>query len=111
MSVNTVKQPSCLFELSSRMTDCSNWEVSAKWTIPSDAHTGVYVAVPTFQHPGSRTVTYGSYIPFVVCQPKGKVKSEILFKTADLTWVAYNKFGNWNVYRGNGSFSPHSRAR
>ena len=23
--------------------------------------------------------------------------SDILFKTADTTWVAYNKYGGWNV--------------
>ncbi len=26
--------------------------------------------------------------------------SDILFKTSDLTWVAYNKYGGWNLYEG-----------
>jgi hypothetical protein len=58
---------------------------------------------------GSKMIR-GSYIPFVVRQDAHKLGSDLLFKTSDLTWVAYNKFGGYNLYRGNGSFAPASRA-
>ena len=111
-SFNTTseQQPKCYFKLPSRLTDCSNWRVSANWTIPTDSYTGVYVALPVHYNQSSNNVSYGSYIPFVVRQPAGQIKSDILFKTADLTWVAYNQYGRYNLYRGDGSAFPVSRA-
>lgn len=111
ISANAIGQPRCLFEKQTRMTDCSNWQVNAEWNIPKDAVSGVYIALPTaVSGAGTGSTSYGSYIPFVVRSPPSRLNSSILFKTADLTWVAYNKFGNWNLYRGNGSFHPSSRA-
>ena len=112
------KQPECIFEPSSRMTDCANWEISLEWSIPNDVVTGVYVALPVVQRPsrsdtGSASMYYGNHIPFVVKQSLTQARSkgsDLLFKTADLTWVAYNTFGGWNYYRGNGSKLPSTRA-
>jgi hypothetical protein len=115
-------QPNCLFEESSRMTDCDNWEESVRWNIPNDAASGIYVAIPVLyiQSIGNETTEIrGSYIPFVVKQSQNddttrgnKILkgSDILFKTSDFTWVIYNKYGGWNLYRGNGSYSFDSRA-
>ena len=101
------KQPPCNFDVASKMTDCDNWKISAYWDVPTDATTGIYVGVPMCSS-GSR----GTYIPFVVRQPAGGTTSaDLLFKTADTTWVAYNMYGGWNLYRGNGSFSLASRAQ
>lgn len=37
-------QPACVQDWSVRLHDCGNWAVSASWSIPSDALSGVYVA-------------------------------------------------------------------
>lgn len=110
LTVIAIKQPSCLFEWSSRMTDCSNWLTSAQWRIPAGSLSGVYIALPMIYDTTRNVQIYGTYIPFVVRQSPNSIGSKLLFKTSDLTWVAYNMFGNWNLYRGNGSFSPDSRA-
>jgi hypothetical protein len=103
---STPTQPPCLYEPTARLVDCDNWKITANWTIPRDAMTGVYVALLHDNH-GNR----GSYIPFVLRRDiKASEQHDILFKTADTTWVAYNKYGSWNVYRGNGSFTFDSRA-
>jgi hypothetical protein len=105
----TIPQEQCYFEEASRMTDCSNWKVTVEWTIPATALSGVYVALPSHTN-STGELHYGTYIPFIVRQPPNQVGSQLLFKTADLTWAAYNKYGNWNLYRGNGSFHHSSRA-
>ena len=83
--------------------------------------TGIYIALPIFKQHSTKDLNtlHGSYIPFVIrdfddsnrnntlsISPKKKssksVISDILFKTSDLTWVAYNLYGKYNVYRGNG---------
>jgi len=38
------KQPECLSDDSVRLFDCGNWAVSASWTVPRDAMSGVYIA-------------------------------------------------------------------
>ena len=123
-------QPNCLFDTVSKMTDCDNWHDSLVWDIPEKAPNGIYVAVPVTFHrnkKGEVSELRGSYIPFVVKQnrylernPNGiktrdrfknsKFGSDILFKTSDMTWVVYNKYGGWNLYRGNGSYTFDSRA-
>src|SRR5208337_5653159 len=37
-------QPACLTNTTTGLTDCGNWGVSASWTVPSTATSGVYVA-------------------------------------------------------------------
>jgi hypothetical protein len=115
----TIPQPPCYFENANNLVDCSNWNVTAEWVIPQDATSGVYIALPVYQ--GS-TTAYGSYIPFVVRKnigidsiasedKNGRKRSEILFKVADLTWEAYNKYGEFNLYRGKGWAKADTRAR
>ena len=118
-------QPPCLFDPLSRMVDCSNWNITTTWRIPRNVTTGLFIALPVYQPTTSTSLAYGSYIPFVIRRSFSAftkrsnnhqstfsplAKSDILFKTSDLTWVAYNKFGSFNVYRGNGSFDFASRA-
>ena len=124
---STNQQPNCLFDTASRMTDCDNWHASVVWKIPQTASNGIYVAVPVTYQKNKRGIVSeirGSYIPFVIRQrnpntDKKKKKtnsssirfgSDILFKTSDMTWVVYNKYGGWNLYRGNGSYTFDSRA-
>ena len=40
-------QPECLHEPSTGLIDCGNWGVSAQWTVPSNAVSGVYIALLT----------------------------------------------------------------
>ncbi len=110
---HVLTQATCVFESASRMSDCANWKTTASWQIPAGSISGVYVALPLSTQVTQQNINIelvGSYIPFVVLQPKKERKSDILFKTADATYVAYNQYGGWNVYRGNGSFSSNSRA-
>jgi hypothetical protein len=99
-TVSTPKvQPKCSFEELTRTTDCRGWSVSAVWKIPEEAISGVYVALPVYY--GGAATEYGTYIPFVVRrQPQNTTKTSLLFKTSDLTWVAYNQYGGRNVYGG-----------
>ena len=57
-------QPACLTDSSTGLIDCGNWSVSASWTVPSTAVSGVYIAHlerDDSQDPGGE-----SQIPFVV---------------------------------------------
>ena len=37
-------QPACIFDNTTQLVDCGNWAVSASWTVPATAVSGVYVA-------------------------------------------------------------------
>lgn len=100
------QQPACRWTAATRMTDCGNWRGSVEWKVPADAPTGVYLALPADREAS----VFGGYIPFVVMQPLHATGADILFKTSDLTWVAYNKYGGWNVYGGNHSKDFATRA-
>lgn len=78
------------------LLDCGNWLESASWNVPADAVSGIYIAKlirndnPTF---GS------SHITFVVRDDSRN--ADILFKTSDATWQAYNNYGGNSLYLGN----------
>ena len=73
--------------------DCGNWAVSASWTVPTNATSGVYIARPV------RADTDGaSHIIFVVRDDDSQ--SDILFQTSDTTWQAYNNYGGNSLYFG-----------
>jgi hypothetical protein len=90
-------QPACLTDPSTGLVDCGNWAVSASWAVPSSAVSGIYFAKLT------NTTTITSQIFFVVRNDSSH--SDILFRTNDTTWVAYNDYGGNNVYYGNTSSS------
>ena len=86
-------QPACLTDAGTGLVDCGNWGVSASWTPPTTAVSGVYVARLT------RTDTGGaSHVLFVVRDDERA--SQILFQTNDTTWQAYNEFGGNSLYAG-----------
>ncbi|MFC7381524.1 DUF4082 domain-containing protein [Sphaerisporangium rhizosphaerae] len=93
-------QPACLTDPSVGLVDCGNWAVSASWDVPPTAVSGVYFAklVRTDGTPGA------SHITFVV-RDDGR-HSELLFKTSDTAWQAYNAYGGNSLYTG----SPAGRA-
>ncbi|MBV8551245.1 MAG: DUF4082 domain-containing protein [Acidobacteriaceae bacterium] len=87
-------QPACLTDASTGLYDCGNWAVSASWTVPSTATSGIYFAHLV------RTDTGGdSHIVFVVRNDSST--SDILFQTNDETWQAYNYYGGGSLYGPN----------
>ncbi len=87
-------QPQCLTSSSTGEIDCGNWAVSASWTVPSNAVSGLYVAHlvrDDAQDPGG-----DSQIFFVVRNDSGH--SDILLQTSDATWEAYNDYGGNSLY-------------
>ena len=86
-------QPSCLSDAQTGLIDCGNWAVSASWTVPADAVSGIYVAKATRNDTGG-----ASHIVFVVRDDAGQ--SDLLFQTSDTTWAAYNSYGGNSFYSG-----------
>ncbi len=84
-------QPACLSDSSTGLVDCGNWAVSASWSVPAEAVSGVYFAKLTRADTGG-----ASHIFFVVRDDAGR--SDILFQTSDTTWQAYNRYGGGSLY-------------
>ena len=91
-------QPACIeFDgtTNDNLIDCGNWSVSANWSVPNDAVSGVYIARP------KRADTDGaSHIVFIVRDDDGG--SDLLFQTSDTTWQAYNGYGGYSLYANPG---------
>ena len=88
------KQPACLTNSATGLIDCGNWAVSASWTVPSTAVSGIYYALLTDVKTGAF-----SHIPFIVRNDASH--ADVVFKTNDTTWVAYNDYGGNSLYYGN----------
>ena len=76
-------QPNPLTNAATGLVDCGNWSVSASWTVPANATSGIYFAKPIRDDTGG-----ASHIVFVVRDDDGN--SDLLFQTSDTTWQAYN---------------------
>jgi hypothetical protein len=84
-------QPACKTDSTTFLYDCGNWAVSASWSVPSNATSGIYFARIV------RTDTGGvNHIVFIVRNDASH--SDVLFQTADETWQAYNAYGGHSVY-------------
>ncbi len=92
-------QPDCDFEPTAKLLDCGNWAVSAAWTVPVDATSGVYLARPVREDAGHEGEA--SHILFVVRDDDGD--SDLLFQTSDTTWQAYNRWGEGGTARATAS--------
>ncbi len=79
-------QPACVTDAATKLTDCGNWTESASWAVPPDAVSGVYIAKLVRLDTGG-----ASHMIFIVRDESGR--SDILFKTSDTTWQAYNSYG------------------
>ena len=85
-------QPACKNDTApTGLIDCGNWAVSASWTVPSNAVSGLYLAHLVRNDTGG-----GSLIPFVVRNDASH--SDILFQTSDETMEAYNTYGGNSLY-------------
>jgi hypothetical protein len=77
------------FTNSDGVYDCGDWGVSTSWAIPTTAVSGIYFAKAVredAQDPGG-----ASHIAFIVRNDSSH--SDLLFKTSDATWEAYNNYG------------------
>jgi hypothetical protein len=86
-------QPACITDPSTAIYDCGNWAVSASWTVPSTAVSGVYIAKLTRPDTGDK-----SHIPFIVRNDSSH--TDLLFQTSDPSWQAYNTYGGSDFYQG-----------
>ncbi|MEU6352779.1 DUF4082 domain-containing protein [Streptomyces sp. NPDC047072] len=98
----TSNPASCTTKAGTGLVDCGNWPVTASWTVPSDAVSGLYIANLT-QTDGDGLMPY----PFVV--RKDSSTSDIVVQTSDQTWQAYNDYGGQDLYGGAGP-APDGRA-
>ncbi len=83
-------QPVPLTDPTTGLVDCGNWSVSASWAVPADATSGIYFARLTRDDTGG-----ASHIVFVIRDDTDY--SQILFKTSDSTWEAYNSYGGNDI--------------
>ncbi len=88
------EQPAYLYDNVTGKVDCSNWTESAKWKVPDDAVSGVYIA-----RLECAALNSSSLIIFVVRDDASN--SKLLFKTSDATWQAYNYWGGNTFYAAN----------
>src|SRR5215813_7988761 len=86
-------QPACRNDTApTGLIDCGNWAVSASWTVPANAVSGLYLAHLVRDDTGG-----SSLIPFVVRNDASH--SDILVQTDDETWQAYNSYGGNSLYK------------
>lgn len=86
-------QPACVTSPVTEIYDCGTWAVSASWSVPSTAISGVYLARLIRSDTGG-----DSHIPFVVRNDASH--SAMFMQTSDTTWQAYNPYGGSNFYVG-----------
>ena len=77
-------QPNPLVDATTGLVDAGNWSVTASWAVPANAVSGVYIAHLV----NNSNTTQENHIPFIVRADESK--SDIVFKTSDTTWQAYN---------------------
>jgi RHS repeat-associated protein len=86
-------QPACVNDATTGLFDCGNWAVSATWVVPKDAVSGLYLVKLIREDTGG-----ASHIVFIVRDDGGN--ADLLFQTADATWVAYNPYGGRSLAVG-----------
>ena len=95
-------QPTCLSDgdtgVDTGLIDCGNWTVSASWTVPTDATSGIYFAKLVREDLAGGAPEESSHIHFIVRDDEGH--SDLLFQTSDTTWHAYNLYGGNSLYCG-----------
>ncbi|MQY36721.1 hypothetical protein SRB17_47230 [Streptomyces sp. RB17] len=98
----STKPASCTTKSSTGLVDCGSWPVTATWTVPSDAVSGLYIANLS-QNNDDGLMPY----PFVVRNDSST--SDMVVQTSDQTWQAYNDYGGQDLYGGAGP-APDGRA-
>jgi methionine-rich copper-binding protein CopC len=83
-------QPACYSD-STGLYDCGAWGVSASWTVPTTAVSGLYYAV--FHRNDGGAEAGGENDTFFVVRDDSS-HSDMLYQTSDPTWQAYNIYGD-----------------
>ena len=96
-------QPACTTTSSTGLVECGNWGVSASWTVPSTPVSGLYIAHLVRNDTGGE-----SQIFFVVRDDSSH--SDVVLKTSDTTWQAYNAYGGNSLYTCTVSCPPGNPA-
>jgi Domain of unknown function (DUF4082)/Fibronectin type III domain/Bacterial Ig domain len=96
-------QPACMTQSSTGLIDCGNWSVSASWTVPSTAVSGVYVA-HLVRDDAKPIAGESSHVIFVV--RNDSAHAPIILQTSDTTWEAYNDYGGNSLYVCNAVCPP-----
>ncbi|MCW5920770.1 MAG: DUF4082 domain-containing protein [Saprospiraceae bacterium] len=98
-----VAQPAPATDPVTGLVDCGTWAESANWAVPSGAVSGIYIAKLTrLDNNGA------SHIAFIVRDDEGN--ADLLFKTMDATWQAYNGYGGNSFYTGSVPGFPNGHA-
>ena len=84
-------QPNPISDPVTGLVDAGNWAVSATWAVPAAATSGIYFANIVREDTGGRNQIY-----FVVRNDASH--SDVVFKTDDATWEAYNQWGGGNSF-------------
>jgi hypothetical protein len=87
-------QPACMVQTGTGLIDCGNWGVSASWTVPTTAVSGLYIA--HLVRDDAQDNGGDSQIMFVVRNDASH--SDMLVQTSDETWEAYNDYGGNSLY-------------
>ncbi|MCU7726406.1 DUF4082 domain-containing protein [Actinoplanes sp. KI2] len=95
-------QSNCDHDTGTGLVDCGKWAITGSWAVPSDAVSGVYLAMFD-QSDGNGVMPY----PFVVRE--STPHSQVVIQTDDQTWQAYNDWGGQDLYGGGGP-APDGRA-
>lgn len=97
-----IDQPDPIVNTAVGLVDCGNWTENASWAVPADAVSGIYMAKL------DRATGGVSHITFVVRDDSRS--TDLLFKTSDATWQAYNNYGGPSLYGGGSTSFPIGRA-
>lgn len=90
----SVDQPAPLTDVATGLVDAGNWSITDTWDVPEDAVSGVYIAkLVDLDGSGGE-----NHIPFIIRDDTST--SDIVFKTSDETWQAYNSWGGNSLYEG-----------
>lgn len=90
-SLKASTQPGCEPDpKNENLIDCQKWAATASWTVSEDMVSGIYLAHLVAEN--------GSMNHFLFVVRDDMAKSDLLFKTSDPTWQAYNRYRNYCFY-------------
>jgi hypothetical protein len=91
-------QPAAQIDHTTGLVDCGTWHVSYTWAVPAGATSGIYFAKATRDDGqlGTDGLPASNQLFFIVRDDGGH--SDILAKTCDATWQAYNYYGGAGLY-------------
>ena len=85
-------QPACRTDSQpTGLIDCGNWGVSASWTVPTTAVSGVYIAHLVRDDTAAAATSCSS-------SATTRATPTCIFQTSDETWQAYNTYGGNSLY-------------